>query len=549
MSDAAKQALNRDPQLPWSTRTTNLAHFLTHNARRLPNHPAVIQGDATLSWAELEKTVSALAQAMLERFNVQPGERVLLQSANNIQIVEVMLACWRIGAVWVPSNLRQQPEEVAYLAEKTQASIMFCEATFPEHASTCMQATESLQHVVCIDQQARNHEAHKGFGISYTELLNDYTGADVINADVDRDAPCWLFFTSGSTGRPKAVVLTHGQLTFTTLNHLNDLMPGTTPDDVSLVIAPLSHGAGMHILVNLAAGASSVLMPQGAFDSALAWKLVQDYRVTNMFTVPTIVKFLTEHPSVDAYDHSSLRYVIYAGAPMYREDQKFALSKLGKVMVQYFGLGEVTGAITVLPPHDHYVEDIPEARVGTCGFERTGIQISIQDDNGEHLPALATGEICVTGLAVCAGYYMDDEANEKAFRDGWFRTGDLGHLDAEGYLYITGRSSDMFISGGSNVYPREIEEVMLTHPALSEVAVLGVADPRWGESGLAVCVCNESQSVTEEELLAMLGERLAKYKIPQRFVFFEEMPKTGYGKITKKLIRDELISRGLLDES
>lgn len=548
MSKGANQALNRDPQLPWSTRTTNLAHFLTRNARRLPNHPAVLQGDVTLTWAQLDKRVSALSQAMLERFNVQAGDRVLLQSANNSQIVEVMLACWRIGAVWVPSNFRQQPEEVAYLAEKTQASIMFCETAFPEHASSCRQATESLQHVVCIDQPTHQQDHHQDFGISYAELLDEYMGADVINADVDRDAPCWLFFTSGSTGRPKAVVLTHGQLTFTTLNHLNDLMPNTTPDDVSLVIAPLSHGAGMHILVNIAVGASSVLMPQSAFDSAIAWKLVQEYRVTNMFTVPTIVKFLTEHPSVDEYDHSSLRYVIYAGAPMYREDQKFALRKLGKVMVQYFGLGEVTGAITVLPRHDHHIEDTPEARIGTCGFERTGLHVSIQNDDGQNLPALATGEICVAGLAVCAGYYMDDEANEKAFRNGWFRTGDLGHLDAEGYLYITGRSSDMFISGGSNVYPREIEEVMLTHPALSEVAVLGVAHPRWGEVGLAVCVCNDSQSVTEEELLAMLGERLAKYKIPNRFVFFEDMPKTGYGKITKKLIRDELISRGHLDE-
>ncbi len=539
----SKASTNRDPKLPWSVRTSNLAHFLTRNARRLPNHPALIHDELTLTWHQLDKRVSALAAAMLERFKVQPGDRVLLQSANNVQIVEIMLACWRIGAVWVPSNFRQRPDEVAYLAEKTQASLMFCEADFPEHADTCKAATNSLQHVVCIGQNTS-----KNFGVSYDDLQSEFKDTDMQNKEVDRDAPCWLFFTSGSTGRPKAVVLTHGQLNFTTLNHLNDLMPGTTVDDVSLVIAPLSHGAGMHLLVNIAVGAASVLLPKGRFDTALAWKLVQDYRVTNMFTVPTIVKFLTEHPSVDEYDHSSLRYVIYAGAPMYREDQKHALRKLGKVIVQYFGLGEVTGAITVLPTHDHHIEDIPAARIGTCGYERTGIHVSIQDDHGEELPAMATGEICVIGPAVCAGYYQDDDANEKAFRNGWFRTGDLGHMDAEGYLYITGRSSDMYISGGSNVYPREIEEVMLTHPALSEVAILGVPDARWGEVGLAVCVCNESQSVTDEELSLMLSDKLAKYKVPHRFVFFEEMPKTGYGKVTKKLIREELISRGLLDE-
>ncbi|MFK7858283.1 MAG: acyl-CoA synthetase [Granulosicoccus sp.] len=530
---------NRDITLPWTTRTTNLAHFLTRNARRLPDHPALTHDGQMLTWAKLDARVSALSMAMLERYGVIAGDRVLVQSANNIQISEVMLACWRIGAVWVPSNFRQRPDEVAYLSTKAQATLMVCEADFPDHASACLESTDSLNNIICIGN---------GFGTSYEELLRDFDGANVPNADVDRDDPCWLFFTSGSTGRPKAVVLTHGQLTFTTVNHLNDLMPGTGPEDVSLVVAPLSHGAGMHLLVNIAAGASTVLLPSGKLDVALAWKMVQEHKVTNMFTVPTIVKMLTEHPAVDQYDHSSLRYVIYAGAPMYREDQKYALNKLGLVLVQYFGLGEVTGAITVLPRHDHLIEDIPAARTGTCGIERTGMHVTIQDDTGRHLPAMVTGEICVAGPAVCAGYYNDENANSKAFRDGWFLTGDLGHMDAMGYLFITGRSSDMYISGGSNVYPREIEELMLTHPSLSEVAVLGVPHPRWGEVGLAVCVCNAGQSVTSDELAMLLIDKLAKYKLPDRYVFLDEMPKTGYGKVTKKLIREALVAKGLLAE-
>ncbi|MFK7997110.1 MAG: acyl-CoA synthetase [Granulosicoccus sp.] len=530
---------NRDEKLPWTTRTSNLAHFLSRNARRLSDKPALIQEDWSLTWAQLDARVSALSAAMKTRFNVQAGDRVLVQSANNIQITEVMLACWRIGAVWVPSNYRQRPDEVAYLAEKAEVTLMVCEDDFPDHASACQSARPELHNVICIGT---------GFGTPYEALLVEHEGTDIANVAVDRDDPCWMFFTSGSTGRPKAVVLTHGQLNFTTLNHLNDLLPGSGPNDVSLVVAPLSHGAGMHLLVNIAAGACSVLLPRGRFEPAVAWSMVEQYGVTNMFTVPTIVKMLTEHPSVDNYDHSSLRYVIYAGAPMYREDQKYALQKLGLVLVQYFGLGEVTGAITVLQTHDHHIEDSPDARVGTCGVERTGIHITIQDDSGKLLDAMNTGEICVAGPAVCAGYYRDDEANAKAFRDGWFRTGDLGHMDAQGYLYITGRSSDMYISGGANVYPREIEEIMLTHPSLSEVAVLGVPHPRWGEVGLAVCVCVNGQSVGEEELQMMLVDRLAKYKLPHHFVFFHEMPKTGYGKVTKKLIREELEAKGLLNK-
>ena len=524
--------------LPFTTRTTNLAHFLTRNARRFGDRPAIVSDGTTLDWAGLDARVSALATAFRERFGLRHGDRVLVQSPNNVQITETMLACWRIGAVWVPSNYRQRPDEVAYQAVKADVALMVCEAGFPEHASACLEAAPGLREVICIGQ---------GFGVAYDDLLSEFDGATLPNADVERDDPCWLFFTSGSTGKPKAVVLTHGQLTFTTLNHLNDLMPGTGADDVSLVVAPLSHGAGMHQLVNIAAGAASVLMPSGRFDPEAAWRLVERHRVTNLFTVPTIVKLLTEHPAVDRFDHSSLRYVIYAGAPMYREDQKHALRKLGSVLVQYFGLGEVTGAITVLPPGEHHVDDTPGARVGTCGFERTGMHVSIQDDDGASLAAGQTGEICVTGPAVCAGYFRDEQANRKAFRDGWFRTGDLGHLDAEGYLFITGRSSDMYISGGSNVYPREIEEILLTHPAIGEVAVLGVADARWGEVGLAVCVSPAGTSVSGDELTALLEPKLAKYKLPQRYVFLDEMPKTGYGKITKRLVRDELDARGLLE--
>lgn len=353
------------------------------------------------------------------------------------------------------------------------------------------------------------------------------------------------FFTSGTTGRPKAATLTHGQLTFAALNHLNDLMPGTDERDVSLVVAPLSHGAGIHLLSQIAAGAVSVLLPPGRLDPAVAWDLVQRHRVTNTFTVPTIVKILTEPPAVDQADHSSLRYVIYAGAPMYREDQKHALRKLGKVLVQYFGLGEVSGSITVLRREEHHLEDGPEDRVGTCGIERTGMHVTIQDEQGRLLRPMETGEICVIGPAVFAGYFVDDAANEKAFRGGWFRTGDLGHMDAEGYLYITGRSSDMYISGGSNVYPREIEEILLTHPALSEVAILGMPNALWGEVGVAVCTCRPGTTVSPDALTALLETRVARYKLPHRYVFFDEMPKTGYGKISKKLVREELEARGL----
>jgi fatty-acyl-CoA synthase len=266
-----------------------------------------------------------------------------------------------------------------------------------------------------------------------------------------------------------------------------------------------------------------------------------------MFTVPTILTRLVRHEAVDRHDHSSLKYVIYAGAPMYREDQKEALEKLGKVIVQYYGLGEVTGNITVLPRELHDLDDA-KMPVGSCGYPRTGMEVAIKDPDGNRLGVDTDGEICVRGPAVFAGYYRNPEANAKALKGGWFHTGDLGRLDARGFLTITGRASDMYISGGSNVYPREAEEVLLTHPAVAEVAVLGVPDPTWGESGVAVVVLEEGQAAEEAELLGFLDGKLAKYKWPRRVIFWDELPKSGYGKVPKHLIRQGLFDRGELEE-
>lgn len=521
---------------PCSRRVMNLAHFVRQAAWRHGAAIAFAWGDFTLSWATLDKRIDALAAA-LQALGVQKGDRVLLQAKNCNQLFESMFASFRIGAVWVPTNFRQTPEEVAYLATSSGAKILICQSEFAGHVGAVRQAVPDLRHVIAIGKA--------DFGPDIDDLISQHDGLTVNDADVEYDDPCWFFYTSGTTGRPKAGVLTHGQMGFVITNHLCDLMPGTTAADASLVVAPLSHGAGIHQLVQVARAVKTVLPVNERLDPEEVWALVERWRITNMFTVPTIIKRLTEHQAVDRYDHSSLRYVIYAGAPMYREDQKRALRALGPVLVQYFGLGEVTGNITVLPPALHEVEDGPQARIGTCGFARTAMQISIQDETGAALNFGETGEICVCGPAVFAGYYNNPEANEKSFRDGWFRTGDLGHLDHEGFLYITGRASDMYISGGSNVYPREIEEKLLTHPDIAEVAVLGLPDPEWGESGVAVIVPRAGKKLSESEVLACIDGKVARYKMPRQVFFWDELPKSAYGKITKKIVREELEARGV----
>ena len=515
---------------PFSTRVMNLGHFVEQNARRLGAKPAFIWGDRIWDWTEFDARVRALAAALVKEGGIAKGDRVLVQSQNCNQLFETMFACFRIGAIWVPANFRGTPDDLNWMAELSGAKVLICNADFPEHAKITAPSIEKRFAIGTAD-----------FGRDVDDLISDFAETHVPLSAVDRDDPAWFFFTSGTTGRPKASVLTHGQLAFVINNHLCDLVPGVTPDDASLVVAPLSHGAGMHQLLMVARGAPTILPVSGRFDTAEIWALVEKWQVTNIFTVPTILKMLVEAPDVHDHDHSSLRYVIYAGAPMYRTDQIRALDTLGPVLVQYFGLGEVTGAITYLPPADH---DAGEgARVGTCGFARTGMQVQIQDDTGAEVPFGETGEICVTCPAVFAGYWNNPEANAKSFRDGWFRTGDLGNMDPQGFVFITGRQSDMYISGGSNIYPLEIEEKILTHPDVIETAVFGIPDPKWGEVGVAVSALKPGATLDGVALEAFLRERIASYKIPRQFYFWDGLPKTGYGKLSKLLLRKELMRR------
>ena len=514
----------------------NLSQLLRQTAALHPDRAGLIQGERQWTWREIDARVDALVAA-LRRLGIVQGDRLLVQSRNSLAMFESCWVAFRLGAVWVPVNFRLTPPEVATLGASSGAVAMLVDDGFESHVAAVREASPALRHVVSM-------------GDEWEALVAANRGAPRLEATVAADDPLWFFYTSGTTGRPKAGMLTHGQMAFVVTNHLADLIPGTSERDVSIAVAPLSHGAGIHALLNVARGAATVLLPSEKLDPAAFWALVERHRVTNLFTVPTIVKMLVEHPAVDAHDHSSLRYVIYAGAPMYRADQQRALRTLGPVLVQYFGLGEVTGCITVLPPSMHSPDDdSPDANVGSCGRPRTGMEVAILDADLKPVPAGEVGEICCRGPGVFAGYHDDAEATAKALWGGWFHTGDLGRVDVRGLLYITGRESDMYISGGSNVYPREVEEVLLTHPDVAEVAVLGVPDAKWGEVGVAVVVRRDGAACDAAALLAHLEGRCARYRWPRHVFFWDALPKSGYGKVTKKDIREQLFARRELWES
>ncbi|MGW5383482.1 AMP-binding protein [Nocardia sp. NPDC003963] len=512
-------------------RAANLAEILSQTARRLPGGTAVVHGSVRWTWRDLDRRVDALA-AELARRGVGKGDVVLIDSPNHPEFVQAMFASWRVGAVLAPVNSRLHDDDVVVIAGVCRPSVLIGHASTVSHIDAVLAAYAPAGGVLWIDGIDADAVAAVP-GVKSPAPVPTWVGD-----------PAWYFFTSGTSGTPKAAILTHDQLGFVVNNHLADLMPATDHRHVSLVVAPLSHGAGVHLLPQVARGAATILPTSAGLDAEEVWGLVESERVTNMFTVPTILKMLVDHPAVDRYDHSSLRYVIYAGAPMYTPDQERARSLLGEVLVQYYGLAEVTGNITVLPSAEHGRPVPAGLSAGTCGYPRTGMLVSVQDETGAEVPAGEIGELCVAGPAVFAGYLDNPAADAAAFRDGWFRTGDLGVMDEDGYVYVTGRSSDMYISGGSNIHPRDIEEKILTHEAIDEVAVLGVPDPKWGEVGVAVCVRGDGAAVTAEELTAWLGARMARYKLPRHILFWDALPKSGYGKIVKRTIRDELAAQG-----
>lgn len=511
-------------------RAVNLSRMVRHNSRRFPDGTAQVYGDLRQTWTEFDAQVDTIATE-LRRRRIGHRDVVLVHSPNHPEFLPLMFAIWRVGAVFAPTNFRLTPAEAADLADLCAPAAMVCHVDYGQHADAVRAEVDLRAGLIWTGAPTDREDSVAGL---------PKTDEPVDDATVLPGDHAWYFFTSGTSGRPKAAVLSHDHMGFVVTNHLCDLVPGTSEQDVQLVVAPLSHGAGIHAVVQVARGAASVLPTSGRMDTAELWGLVERERVTNLFTVPTILKTLAEAPEAQQVDHSSLRYVIYAGAPMYLSDQEHARKVLGEVLVQYYGLGEVTGNITVLPPHLHGRPSPAGVEFGTCGVPRTGMHISIQDDHGREVPTGEQGEICVAGPAVFHGYLNNPDANAESFRDGWFRTGDLGMVDKDGFYYVTGRESDMYISGGSNIYPREIEEKLLRHPSVNEAAVLGIPDPKWGEVGVAICVPVAGKSLDVDELRTYLEGCMSRYKVPKQFHVWDDMPKSGYGKIVKRTIREML---------
>jgi acyl-CoA synthetase (AMP-forming)/AMP-acid ligase II len=508
----------------------NIGTLLTKSARTYPNNMAIVHRSRMITYVEFNARANRLANA-LKKLGIGQGDNVALLQYNYPEMLESMFACFKAGCGAVPINFRLHPSEYAFIIDHSEAKAVILSPEFNEDVPRIRDRIPCARHLITLNEA-------EGELLPYEKLL-------AVESDqwddvaVNPDDLAWLFYTSGTTGLPKGAMLTHRNLLAMTMNFYADICPGFGPQDVILHAAPMSHGSGLYALPNIGKATTNIILASKSFDAELVFKTVEEYRVTNMFAAPTMVKLMVDSPAVDRYDHSSLRAVNYGGGPMLVEDLKQAIRKLGPRLVQLFGQAESPMTITYLPHRDHVLDGTPEQmkRLASAGFARTDVEVKIFGADDEELSPGNMGEIVTRSDLVMGGYWRNPEATADTLRTGWLHTGDIGYLDERGYLYIMDRSKDMIISGGENIYPREIEEVLIRHPAVREVAVIGAPDPKWGEAIKAVVSIVEGQSVTAEELIAFCKEHLAGYKKPRSVVFVDELPKNNYGKVLKRELR------------
>jgi acyl-CoA synthetase (AMP-forming)/AMP-acid ligase II len=504
--------------------------LLTKTARIFPDKPALIQGDRRYTYAQFNARVNRLANAF-RRLGLKKGDNVAILQYNYPETYESLFACFKSGLGAVPINFRLHPKEFAFIIDHSESRAVILSPEFNETIMTVRDRIPHANHLITLDGAA-------GDLLDYESLINETTD-DFSDVDVSPDDLAWLFYTSGTTGMPKGAMLTHRNLLAMTMNFYADIAPGFSPNDVVLHAAPLSHGSGLYGLPNIGKGATNVILASKAFKPELVFQTIEKFRVTNMFTAPTMIKMLIDHPAVDRHDLSSLRSLNYGGAPMLVEDLKKAIEKLGPCLVQLFGQGESPMTISYLPHWAHQADGNPEAikRLGSAGFARTDVEVKVFDKEERELPPGRIGEIVTRSDLVMKGYWKNPETTAETIKNRWLHTGDVGYLDESGYLFIMDRSKDMIISGGENIYPREIEEVLIQHPAVHEVSVIGVPDPKWGEAIKAVVSLSPGKTATEQELIDFCKDNIASYKKPKSVEFIDELPKSNYGKILKRELR------------
>jgi acyl-CoA synthetase (AMP-forming)/AMP-acid ligase II len=515
----------------------NIGSVLTQAAKASPERTAIIYGDLRRSYREFNGRANRLA-AQLRKEGLEKGDRIAILQRNCPELLETMFATFKMGAITVPMNARLHPKEAAYILQDSGAKAIVFTDDFAASLETIRDQLKSVGTFICIGKTPP-------WAKSYEQFI---AGGDTADRDEvrDKDDIAWLFYTSGTTGKPKGAMESHGNLQFMT-DHYPLEVYQLKADDIVMHPGPLTHGSGLWAVSITAGGGTHLIPTLASFDPDHIFGLIEKHKVTKIaFIAPTMITMLLNAPNIGRYDLSSLRFFGYGGSPMYVEDLKRAIQQWGPIFCQIYGQGETPMTITMLTPEDHRLaaeDSALESRLASAGRIRKDIQIAILDENDKELGDEKIGEIALRGDCVMKGYWNRAEATEEAFKNDWYHTGDLGKRDADGFYYLLDRKKELIITGGANVYPREVEEVLLLHPAVLEVAVIGVPDRLWGESVMAVVRPRPGMKPQENELLDLCRDHLSGYKKPRFIRFQEDLPKSGYGKILKRELKAAIVAK------
>ncbi|MYB09563.1 MAG: long-chain fatty acid--CoA ligase [Acidimicrobiia bacterium] len=495
-----------------------IVDLLERDAALYPQRTAVaVDGGPSVTFVELRDRVRRLATG-LESAGVGPGDRVALMAENGLVFFDVYLAVAYLGAAAVPLNTQLTDPELAFILSNAEPTLALAASDYAQR----LEAIGSTGPVIDAD------------GVAYEDLLASAPLTDLDRAKEDDTA--LIIYTSGTTGRPKGVCLTQRGLAFNGLTMA--LVQRFRPDDVFLSTTPLYHAAtGTRVCSMLADGQTHVVLRSFSPESFFA--AVAEHRVTISILVPAQLRLILDHPGFDEADLSSLRLIVYGAAPTAGPLIRQAYERFGCGLYQGYGISECVTNLTGLLPEDHdlAMAGRPEL-LDSCGRVVPGVWIELHDDNGALVVPGEVGEIWVKSEKVMAGYWRDPDQTAEALVGGWLRTGDLGRFDDDGYLYIVGRSKDMLISGGVNIYPSEIEATLHNHPAVAEVAVVGRPDSEWGERPVAFVELRSGETL--DGLSDWCRQRLAKIKVPDEFIAVDSFPRTVTGKIRKVELREHL---------
>jgi acyl-CoA synthetase (AMP-forming)/AMP-acid ligase II len=511
----------------------NVKYLINRAVKEYPNNMALIYKDTRRTFGELNTRVNRLANGLLG-LGIRKGDRVGMLLRNCCEFIEIDFALSKTGIVRVPLNARLTGSDHEYMLNDSGSNTLIFGEEFSETVQAIKPNLKTVKEFIRISEGLSKENILDAF--DYEDLIKNSTPDEPID-EIEEEDLHTLFYTSGTTGKPKGAMLTQKSWANVAVNLILDYGP-VTEEDVILNLQPLSHGAGFFVLPFFIKGATNILVPE--FKPSLIFETIDRERVTVLKLVPTMLYQLMESLEKTRYDLSSLHSIIYGGSPIVVQRLIEAIQFFGKKLVQLYGQAEAPMCISTLSKKDHIIEGPEEVvkRLGSAGKPCVNVEVRIVDENGKNVKPGEVGEVIVRGYHLMKGYWNLPEATAEVLRNGWIYTGDLGYFDSQGYIFLFDRKRDVIISGAFNIYPKEIEDVIVTHPKVKEVAVIGVPDEKWGEAVKAVVVLKEGTQISEQEIIEYCREHMASFKKPKTVDVVKELPRNPYGKVLKTALRE-----------